>query len=69
MNTGRAMRIRTVEKMSPKLIETAMGTKKRACNDVSNNKGSRPKMVVKDVSRTGRRRRVAVAISWLASDV
>jgi len=55
-NTGIIINTNTVAKAKPKAIETAIGIKNCACNDVSNNSGVRPAIVVKDVNNTALKR-------------
>ena len=45
-----------VENTVPKLNAMAKGTKNRACGEVSNNIGSKPAVVVNDVSTIGLKR-------------
>ena len=55
-SVGTSNSTRKVENASPNEIDTAIGIRNWACSDVSNNSGSRPAMVVSDVSRTARSR-------------
>lgn len=54
---------KTVENINPKAIAAAMGIRNWACNEVSNNKGAKPAIVVSDVSMTALKRWPDASIS------
>ena len=45
-----------VENIKPKAIEVAIGIRNWACNEVSNNNGVKPAIVVNEVNKTALRR-------------